>query len=274
MIQYTDEVITVFESEIYKTTSTVIQTEDCIIVVDPTLLSFEVEEIRQFVFNIKENRPVYLIFTHSDWDHIVGAGAFPEAKVIASKAFTLKNKAQIVEQVKEFDDQYYIERSTPVVYPNVDISITKDGEQLQIGQTTLTFYLAKGHTDDGIFTIINSHIFIAGDYLSDIEFPFIYSSSSDYVKTLEKIDDILNKHHINMMIPGHGHVAYSKKEILKRKNDSLHYINSLKKAINTNTDHEYLMNPYPFKRSLKKCHNENVQFLLNELNVKDETNEK
>lgn len=270
MIQYSDEQLTVFESQIYKTTSTVIKTNDCVIVVDPTLLPLEVDEIRQFVFNIQENRPVYLIITHSDWDHIVGCGAFPEATVIASEAFTLKNKEKIVEQVKEFDDQYYIERHSPIIYPNIDIPITKDKQQLQIGNTTLTFFLANGHTDDGIFTIVEPYgIFIAGDYLSDIEFPFIYSSSEDYIKTLEKVERILHHHKVKILIPGHGHVAFSIEEIIKRKNDSLQYINSLKKAIHTNTKHEYLLNPYDFKKSLKECHQENVHFLLKEMENKE-----
>lgn len=208
MIQYQDKHLTVFESQLYKTTSTVIQTEDCVIVVDPCLLPSEVDEIREHVVSMKGNRPVYLIITHSDWDHIVGAGAFPEAIVIASEAFQLKNPNEILEQVKAFDDEYYIDRKTPVVYPNVDIVVKKDGEQLKIGNTTLTFYEAKGHTDDGIFAIVEPlGIWIAGDYLSDIEFPFIYSSSTDYMKTLEKTEAILSVHRIKFLITGHGHVA-------------------------------------------------------------------
>lgn len=266
MIQYKDEQLTVFESQIYKTTSTVIQTEDCIIVVDPCLLPFEVDEIREYVMNKKESRPIYLIMTHSDWDHIVGAGAFPEATVIASAAFKSKGANDIVEQVKAFDDQYYIDRNSPVIYPNVDIVITKDGEQLKIGNTTLTFYEAKGHTDDGIFTIVDSlGIWIAGDYLSNIEFPFIYSSSKDYIETLEKIEVILSNHFIKFLIPGHGHIAISTEEIIKRKNNSLQYLVSLKQAIQNNEEHAHLMKPYPYKRGLKVCHEENVQFLLKEL---------
>ena len=78
-IQYTAKHLTEFESCIYKTTSTVIDTEDCVIVVDPCLLPSEIDEINQHVMRMKGTRPIYLIMTHSDWDHIVGAGAFPEA---------------------------------------------------------------------------------------------------------------------------------------------------------------------------------------------------
>jgi len=266
MIQYKDDRLTVFESQLYKTTSTVIQTEDCIIVVDPALLPFEVDEIRRFVMSIKGNRSIYLIITHSDWDHIVGVGAFPEATIIASAAIKEKNPDDMIEQVKDFDDEYYIDRKTPLIYPKVDIAVEKDGQQLKIGNTLLTFYEAKGHTDDGIFAIVEPlGIWIAGDYLSDIEFPFIYSSSKDYIETLEKTEAILMTHSIQVMIPGHGHATFSKKEIIKRKNDSLLYIISLKKAIQSNAEHEHLIAQYPYPRSLKKCHEENVQFLMKEL---------
>lgn len=269
MIVFTNEILTVFESQIYKTTSTVIATDDCVIVVDPALLPLEIDEIRKHVLNIKESRPVYLIFTHSDWDHIVGASHFPEATIIASEALTLKNKEEIIEQVKYFDDQYYIERDLPVIFPEVEIKAKEDGEQLTIGNTTLTFYLAKGHTDDGIFTIVEPYgYFIAGDYLSNIEFPFIYSSSEDYIKTLENVESILNNHQIHMLIPGHGHIAFSTEEILKRKHDSLQYINNLKKALQRNSEHEHLISPYSFKKGLKECHWENVKFLLKEFKNK------
>ncbi|MBB5150266.1 MBL fold metallo-hydrolase [Ureibacillus thermosphaericus] len=268
MIQYQDNHLIVFESQLYKTTSTVIQTEDCMIVVDPCLLPYEVDEIREHVVSIKGNRPVYLIITHSDWDHIVGAGAFPEAIVIASEAFQLKNPNEILEQVKAFDDEYYIDRKTPLVYPSVDILVKSDGEQLKIGNTTLTFYEAKGHTDDGIFVIVEPlGIWIAGDYLSDIEFPFIYSSSTDYMKTLEKTEAILSNHRINVLVPGHGHVARSTEEIQIRKHDSFQYIKSLKQAIQSNTEHNHLIEPYLYKRGLIKCHEENIRFLLKELKV-------
>ncbi|MFJ8236049.1 MBL fold metallo-hydrolase [Ureibacillus sp. NPDC094379] len=268
MIQYKNENITVFESQLYKTTATVIQTEDCIIVVDPNLLPNEVGDIRQYVDEIQNERPIYLLFTHSDWDHIVGYGAFPEATVIASEPFSKReNKDEIIEQIHAFDDQYYIDRHYPIIYPIVDEVITSDGQQLDIGNTKLTFYNAKGHTDDGIITVIEPlGIFVAGDYLSDLEFPFIYSSSEDYRATLQKTDTILQSHQIKFLIPGHGHATENENEIIRRKNDGLNYIQQLKSALQTKTDHLHLLDGYQYKKSLKNCHYENVEFLMKEEN--------
>ena len=266
MIQYQNDHIAIFESRLYKTTSAVIQTEDCVIVVDPCILPSEVEEIREYVTGIRGSRPVYLIITHSDWDHVVGAGAFPEATVIAGAAFQSKNPEDILEQARAFDDEYYIDRETPLIYPQADVVVEKDGQRLEIGNTALTFYEAKGHTDDGIFAVVEPlGIWIAGDYLSDVEFPFIYSSSQDYMETLDKTEAILSKHRIRILVPGHGHAAFGHEEILQRKNESLHYITSLKEALQSRQEHEHLIARYKYSRSLKKCHEENVRFLLKEL---------
>ena len=82
--------IRVFTSSIYQTNSTVIKAPNAVFVVDPCWLPHEVMAIRDYVDEIRGNRQIYLIFTHSDYDHIIGYGAFPGAKVIASKAFSRK----------------------------------------------------------------------------------------------------------------------------------------------------------------------------------------
>lgn len=264
MIQFQHDEFTVFESQLYKTTSVVVHTKDVIIVVDPNLLPNEVEEIRQYVNEIKENKPIYLIFTHSDWDHIVGYGAFPEAKVVASDKFAQKESDEILEQLIAFDNEYYIDRPYPLIYPKVDIEVKFDGQQLHIGDTMLTFYKADGHTDDGIFTVIDRlGLWIAGDYLSNVEFPFIYDHSKRYEETLLKIDAILTSHKINFLVPGHGHLTNKIDEIKKRQVESLTYIKLLRKLIKDGKESFHLIEQY--NKALKKCHEENIQQIIREI---------
>lgn len=266
LIQFKNKEITIFESQLFKTTSIVIQTDDCIIVVDPTWLPNEVEEIRQHVNIIKENKQIYLLFTHSDWDHILGYGAFPDAIIIASKGLkAVKDKESILEQIRGFDDKYYIDRQYPILYPKVDIVVREDGQVLNIGKTTLTFYKADGHTDDGIFTIVEPlGIWIAGDYLSDIEFPYIYFSSEKYEETLNKTDWILTKHDIYFLVPGHGHVTGNKEEINKRKEDSLRYIKGTRSAIESESDSFYLIESYSYLRGMRAFHEGNINLIKKE----------
>ncbi|HYK74008.1 MAG TPA: MBL fold metallo-hydrolase [Pseudoneobacillus sp.] len=269
MIQYKNVQLTVFESQLFKTTSTVIQTEDCVIVVDPTWLPSEVKEIRQYINEIKGSRPLYLLFTHSDWDHIIAYGAFPDAKVIASEAFVHQDeKEQILEQIREFDDKYYLDRPYPIQYPEVDIVVREDGQVVKIGQTTLTFYLAEGHTNDGIYTIIEPlGIWLAGDYLSDVEFPYIYFSSEKYEDTLAKTEIILQNHDVEILIPGHGHVTESIEEIKKRTQDSFNYIKELRNCIRNDRESLYLIEGYSYKRGIKAFHEGNIT-LMNKENHK------
>lgn len=267
MIKYRTKNVSIFQSVLYKTTSLVIQTDECILVVDPNLLPDEVLEIRQHVDKIKEDKPIYLIFTHSDWDHIVGFGAFQDATVIAHEGFDSKeNKEEILNQILQFDDQYYLDRNYPILYPSVDIPVHEDGQVLQIGKTKLTFYKAEGHTDDGIFVVVEPlGIWIAGDYLSDVEFPFINDNSKNYEKTIGKTDRILGSHIINLLVPGHGTATNIKEEIIFRKVLSYRYIQELRNAINDKLDHEFLIQGYKYKHDQISSHLENAALIKKEL---------
>lgn len=259
MIHYQNKNVTVFQSVLYKTTTTLIETTDAIILVDPNWLPNEVDEIKNVVGRVLNNRKLYLIFTHSDFDHIIAAGAFPNAFVIASKAFVNNlNKDGAVQQIKNFDAQYYLSRDYPIDYPTVDLIIEEDGQKLEIASLTLIFYLAPGHTEDGLFTIVEQqHILLAGDYLSDVEFPFIDSSYADYVTTMEKAELIFHKHAIHTLVPGHGTVTTKPAEIAARIKESKIYLQSL---ANPNIKIEVqLQNKYEFFDGMKDAHLRNVE---------------
>jgi len=270
---YESEQVTVFQSVLYKTNCTVIQTDDCVLLVDPNWLPFEIECIRNFITQIKGKRPLYLLFTHSDYDHIIGYGAFSDAITIGSSEMnTLPNKEDIIEQIIRFDHDYYIDREYEIAFPKLNHVISEEGEQLKIGQTTLTFFKAPGHTSDGLFTIVEPlGIFIAGDYLSDIEFPYIYSSGTDYDHTLQKVEGILKQHPITLLVPGHGHTTNSPAEIRLRQQQSLTYIQQLKKEVTKGTAAEntlYLIESYKYLKNMTNFHHNNIKLLKNEWNKK------
>lgn len=268
-IQYKDPQVTVFESALFRTTSTLIETADLVLLVDPNWLPEEIENIQLAVKNCDPLKPLFLLFTHSDYDHIIGYQAFPNAQIIASQAFVdNEGKAKIIQQIKDWDDENYITRSYPVTYPKVDIVIKEDGQQLIVGETTLTFYQAAGHNIDGIFTIVEPlGIWIAGDYLSNIEFPYIYHSSRIYEETLAKTETILAKHKIDKLITGHGDMAYTTTEILKRKTDALQYIDTLRSALRSKIpfDFDQLMEDYDFPKIMRQFHDGNVALIEKEL---------
>lgn len=268
-IQYKTPPLTVFESALFRTTSTLVETDDLLLLVDPNWLPLEIENIQQVLKSKQGSKPLYLLFTHSDYDHIIGYRAFDNAQIIASQALIdNKNKASILQQIKDWDDENYIKRNYPIDYPQVDIPIKKDGQQLKIGATTLTFYLAPGHNIDGIFTIIEPlGIWIAGDYLSNIEFPYIYHSSAAYEQTLAKVQPILKKHSPKILVTGHGDVALSHREIIQRQTDAYAYIHALRAAIQQATTFDFgaLMEAYDFPKIMKAFHDGNVALMQKEL---------
>jgi len=259
MIRTEGNHLTVFQSALFKTNSAIIQSKDAVILTDPTWLPNEIEDIRRYVNEHLDEKQLYIIYTHSDFDHIIGSGAFPEATVIASEEF--KNnlqKEEVLKEISAFDQEYYLERNYVPQYPIVDRAILKDGEKMELGDITLTFYKAFGHTSDGLFTVVEpSGIFLSGDYLSDVEFPFIESSYKDYVKTADKASWIMDHYDIQFHVPGHGNATSQKQKINERITFSKHYLARLL-ADSAELEKE-CRNRFRFFEGMKSSHLENVE---------------
>ena len=267
-ILYRDPSVTIFQSALFQTNSTVVKTEDSVLVIDPAWLPDEVLAIRQYVESIRGERPVFLIFTHSDYDHIIGYKAFEPEKVFMSKAMAENpKKEEVLEQALEFDEKYYIERPYPVVYPDATFMVYRDGVQYRQGQTKMTFYLTPGHTANSMMVVVwQLGLCIAGDYLSNIEFPFIYHSSVDYEKTLEKLPRIHDRNWFTRLIPGHGDPALSINDWLHRRTESLAYLYAVRESIATGVpfDEASLWARYRFPRLQQKYHADNVALMTRE----------
>jgi glyoxylase-like metal-dependent hydrolase (beta-lactamase superfamily II) len=265
---YRDPNITIFQSALFQTNSTVIRTEDVVMVVDPAWLPDEVMTIRQYVDSIRGNRELFLIFTHSDYDHIIGYRAFQADKVFTTKAMSLNPlRDSVMEQAFDFDDKFYIDRPYPIEYPEGDFLVFRDGVQFKHGQTKMTFYLAPGHTSDSMMVVVwQLGLLLAGDYLSNVEFPFIYHSSIDYVDTLEKLTHIHDRNWFTRLIPGHGDPALSINDWLQRRTESLTYIFNLRESIATGAafDESALWNRYRYPRLQQKFHADNIALMTRE----------
>lgn len=270
MIQYSNDQVTVFQSALFQTTSTVIQLDESIIIIDPNWLPHEIDEIREHVDAVRGNRECYLIFTHGDYDHIIGYKAFPDAKTIGSAGLRDDPKKEDkLKSIRDFDASHYITRDYPIEFPVLDIVIEKDGQQLAMGSTTLTFYRAPGHTADGLFTVIDSvGVFAAGDYLSDFELPFIFQSARDYEGTIRQAARILREHPVALLIPGHGRHTTSQTEMNRRVEAAWSYLERLRQAVidDDDTALDQLRQEHGFVSEFtEKCHKENVRIIQNEL---------
>ncbi|MEL7427514.1 MAG: MBL fold metallo-hydrolase, partial [Bacteroidota bacterium] len=96
-INYQDSSVIVFESELMQTTCTLIIRPDHLLLVDPNWLPSEVKFIAHKVEKQRKDLPLYLLFTHSDYDHIIAYERFKAtAKLIVSQAF-LDNTEQALQ---------------------------------------------------------------------------------------------------------------------------------------------------------------------------------
>lgn len=257
MIQFQNTHITVFESALFRTTSTVLEFPDFLLLVDPNLLPLEIENIQNFARAKKKK--ICLFFTHSDYDHIIGYGAFPKAQVIASKAFaaTKKRKAQLA-AIHKFDDEFYLKRSYKAEYPIVDTEISTDYEIVRIGEEEMVFLLTPGHTADGAAVFSPFHrALVAGDYLSNIEFPFICHSKKDYGETLIKLMGFVHQNDVQILIPGHGDIAFGKEAMNKRIERDLNYLRLLESG--SEMEIQRFLSEYSFKTWLQKEHRKNLK---------------
>jgi len=211
----------VASSHVQKLQSVVVVTDELLVVVDPGYFADEVEHIQQFAKRFEDGqRQRYLVLTHSDFDHIVGAHAFPGYTVLAASTWDEVNEQRAIEQIQRFDSEFYADRPWSGAMRRVVIQqFVDDGDRL--GQ--LTFYHASGHTADGLVTVVN-RVAIVGDYLSAVEFPFIYTSYVAYQNTLSHIRDVLKADDIDCVVTQHGPSADTPAEIERRLTLSEDYI--------------------------------------------------
>lgn len=267
-ITYRDPNVTVFQSTLFQTNSTVVQTDDMVLVVDPAWLPEEVKNIRRYVDDIRGKKPVYMVFTHADYDHIIGYRAFDPDKIFISKAMADRtDKAKILQQITDFDQYYYIDRPYPIEFPEAEFKVFRDGVQFRSGETKMTFYLTPGHTIDSMMVVVwQLGLCIAGDYLSDVEFPLIEYSSVEYENTLEKLPHIHDRNWFTRLIPGHGSPALIINDWLNRRTESLSYIYALRESITTGIpfNEEALWQKYKYPVIQKDFHAANIALLTHE----------
>lgn len=221
--------ITVFQSALWQLNSIHIHYLDTTIVFDPAYLPGEIQAINEKAINALWTKRI-LAYTHGDFDHIVGSHWFEDFQQVGSLAMAKREGlSQILSQIETFDQENYIKRPYPISYPDLDQLLdVKDSQSIKLGSVEVIVFKAGGHTTDGLFYIIPElKVWIAGDYLSDIEFPFIEDSVKEYYDTLERAKNIVNEYDIDFLIPGHGSVAFTKSEITYRIKSSLNYLDSL-----------------------------------------------
>ena len=247
-----------FESALFRTTTTLLTGPGHLLLVDPNWLPIEIDVIRRYAEMRTGRRECYLLFTHSDYDHIIGYGQFSHFTVMASRAFVDQPKrAEILQEIRDFDEQYYISRNYPVRYPTVDIMIDEPVRSIQLGDEAYEIFRAPGHTEDSIVVLNRTRgILIAGDYLSNVEFPYVYDSVDQYRRTLYLFDRLFEIGNIRLLIPGHGDPTDDPEEMRQRLTDARRYLDDLEYSVRSGQSFDLarLFRRYRFPKVMQSFH--------------------
>ena len=70
-----------------------------------------------------------------------------------------------------------------------------DEQVLRLGESKFLFWQAVGHNPDSLLILDTmNNTLVVGDYLSNVEFPYIYTSVKEYKLTLDKIENIISNY--------------------------------------------------------------------------------
>jgi hydroxyacylglutathione hydrolase len=192
-------------SGIWQTNSVVLSSAGEVLVVDPAFFPRELDELAALARS--RGRRVSVAFTHGHWDHVAGWRHFPGARICGSESLAAavsEGRPQArtnLDQLREFDERWYVPRSAPVAWPP-RVDPLRDGERLAVGPTQLEALALPGHSDDGLALWLEAEgLLLPGDYLSSCEIPFVEDLPA-YRRSLERVRGLLPR--LRRVIPGHG----------------------------------------------------------------------
>lgn len=190
---------------IWKTTCTAVRSGDEGFLIDSPILPEELEALpallEQAGFAISG-----LLVTHADWDHLLGRYAFPQASIGCGETTAARLTAEpgaAQRELREFDEQYLIDRPGPLSLPGVQ-ALPVPG-YCAIGERELELHPADGHTADGTAIWIPwAGVLVCGDYLSPAAIPELSPGSSldAYLATLHRLAPLVEQ--ATAVVPGHG----------------------------------------------------------------------
>ena len=155
-------------------------------------------------------RPDALLATHADYDHVLARLAFPDLPLGVGETTMERIRAQPGEaqrELREEDARNYVARDRPLGLGGVRSLPVPGKVELGNAGDELELHPAEGHTADGTAVFFAAAaVLICGDYLSDVEIPWISTGGSvpAYRRTLERLAPVVER--AESVVPGHGSV--------------------------------------------------------------------
>jgi glyoxylase-like metal-dependent hydrolase (beta-lactamase superfamily II) len=175
--------------------------------------------------------PDGLLATHADFDHLLGRMAFPGMTLgLAESSMERLHREPGSAQrgLRQYDDQFYVTRPAPLALGQVQ-GLPVPGS-VELGDRELELHPAEGHTPDGMALFDREQgLLVVGDYLSDVEIPWIHVGGSleDYRATLARLAPLVEA--ATTVVPGHG-AAHDRETALRLLDEDVEYLEALERG--------------------------------------------
>jgi glyoxylase-like metal-dependent hydrolase (beta-lactamase superfamily II) len=175
--------------------------------------------------------PDGLLATHADFDHLLGRLAFPGMTLglAESSVERLRREPGAAQrELRQYDAEFYVSRPAPLALGQVQ-ALPVPGH-VEIGDRELELHPAEGHTPDGMALFDRAQgLLIVGDYLSDVEIPWISEGGSlaDYRATLARLAPLVEE--ATTVVPGHG-APHDRETTLRLLDADVDYLDALERG--------------------------------------------
>jgi glyoxylase-like metal-dependent hydrolase (beta-lactamase superfamily II) len=222
--------VVVVTSRIWQTNATALRAGGEALLVDSPYFPDELE-LLPALLQQAGFRPNALFATHADYDHVLGRYAFPDLTLGVGDPTMERIRSEpgaVQRELRDEDSRNYVVREAPLQLGNVQ-SLPVPG-YVELGDVELELHVADGHTVDGTALFARSlGVLVVGDYLSDVEIPWISPGGSldVYRATLARLAPLVEA--AETVIPGHG-APHGRDTALRLIDEDLGYLDSLERG--------------------------------------------
>ena len=225
--------IRVRQSRLFQMNSLVLHEAEHAVLVDPGILPSEIDDIARVAAKAGAAETT-LLFTHADWDHVLGRAWWPQASSLAHDRFAAelaRKRDKILEEARAAaagaGERW--ERGFDAFRPRIEVSGL---HFLKLGAWRLVLRDAPGHSASMLSVHLPEHrLLVAADMLSDIEIPTLQQSCDTYRRTLLELLTLVEHGAIETVVPGHGSIARGRQEIQGRLTRDVHYLDALERGV-------------------------------------------
>jgi glyoxylase-like metal-dependent hydrolase (beta-lactamase superfamily II) len=243
----------VVTSRLWQTTATALRSGGEALLVDSPYFPDELELLPDLLaqagFEIDG-----LLATHADFDHLLGRLAFPGLPLGLGEATGERLRAEpgaAQRELRSQDAELYVRRPRPLSLGAWQ-ELPLPG-RLELGELELELHPTPGHAADGLALMARElELLVAGDYLSDVEIPWIQAGGSleGYRETLARLGSLVEA--ADVVVPGHGSPA-DRDAALRRLDEDVDYLDALERG-----DERPALPPGRASRRQREIHRENL----------------